>query len=317
MNLNMGNIIKSVHEYTLIKESKSPLNPYEDFRILLQLKDKRGKQAIINIFTKNGDFLGAFESDDRAKTELQSMSGGIDCMAYLVNFNQKSVRLKKGVVLNDVESMIVTIPRKTSNVGDNVTEIGGKKGFLVTDSIASTGPSKQMIERDGLVSKSKTGLAFGFYSAPSGKFTAYVDKKDGDDDHVIKKKTTPEEPLFSIEAEFAFDSSDVNKDNKKGYAPKDKIDEVLSKLDDKLNDELEVVIYAYASKEGKEDYNQKLSNKRAKAVAEYINSKDIKLKVVKAKGLGETEKFGEGDDEEQLSKNRRLVAYKKTEDPKL
>ena len=64
-----------------------------------------------------------------------------------------------------------------------------------------------------------------------------------------------------------------------------------------------IVIKAYASTEGDEGYNQDLSDRRAKAVAEYLKQqKDMPQDKVKEEGKGETANFGK-----DLAQNRRAT----------
>jgi OOP family OmpA-OmpF porin len=62
-----------------------------------------------------------------------------------------------------------------------------------------------------------------------------------------------------------------------------------------------VVVEAFASSEGDKDYNQKLSDKRAKAVADYLIAKGVTN--VKPEGKGETDRFSSSD----LAQNRRAT----------
>ena len=62
-----------------------------------------------------------------------------------------------------------------------------------------------------------------------------------------------------------------------------------------------VVVEAFASTEGDKDHNQKLSDKRAKAVADYLIAKGVTN--VKPEGKGETDRFSSSD----LAQNRRAT----------
>ncbi len=68
-----------------------------------------------------------------------------------------------------------------------------------------------------------------------------------------------------------------------------------------------VVIEAHCDERGSEDYNQKLSEKRAQAVKSYLvknGVKDVKIKTV---GYGESKPVALGHDESSWAKNRRAV----------
>lgn len=65
----------------------------------------------------------------------------------------------------------------------------------------------------------------------------------------------------------------------------------------------QVKVDAYASSEGADDYNQKLSDKRAHAVADYLAKQGVPAQKVSAKGHGETAQFSKDD----LRQNRRAT----------
>jgi outer membrane protein OmpA-like peptidoglycan-associated protein len=64
-----------------------------------------------------------------------------------------------------------------------------------------------------------------------------------------------------------------------------------------------IVVDAYASKEGDPSHNQKLSDKRAQAVADYLAGKGVPKDKVAAKGRGATDSF----DKDDLAQNRRAT----------
>jgi peptidoglycan-associated lipoprotein len=68
-----------------------------------------------------------------------------------------------------------------------------------------------------------------------------------------------------------------------------------------------VVIEAHCDERGSKAYNQKLSEKRAKAVKDYLvknGVQDVKIKTV---GYGESKPVALGHDEESWAKNRRAI----------
>lgn len=81
------------------------------------------------------------------------------------------------------------------------------------------------------------------------------------------------------------------------------LDRIVTDL--KRYPELGVQISGYASSEGNEELNKKLSNERAIAVLDYINQKEIVRRRIIAKAFGATE--GEGNPEEARRVEVRLV----------
>jgi len=65
-------------------------------------------------------------------------------------------------------------------------------------------------------------------------------------------------------------------------------------------------VYGYSDDVGTQDYNQKLSVRRAQAVREYLVNAGIDAGVVNVKGFGKTSPLVEGHSEAARSKNRRV-----------
>ncbi len=80
---------------------------------------------------------------------------------------------------------------------------------------------------------------------------------------------------------FKFDKSDITS---QGAAELDKLVYVMSQ-----NDKLKIYVKSHTDSRGSDQYNLKLSNKRAKATVDYIISKGIGIERVSGKGFGESE----------------------------
>ncbi len=72
------------------------------------------------------------------------------------------------------------------------------------------------------------------------------------------------------------------------------------------NPEIKVEISAHTDDVGSDAYNQKLSEKRAKSVVEYIIKKDVIKEKLISKGYGETQPLAPNDSDENRAKNRRV-----------
>lgn len=72
------------------------------------------------------------------------------------------------------------------------------------------------------------------------------------------------------------------------------------------NKSIKVEISAHTDDVGNDDANLKLSEKRAKAVVDYLTTKGIKADRMIAKGYGETQPLVPNDTEENKAKNRRV-----------
>ncbi|RLB00672.1 MAG: hypothetical protein DRG55_06185, partial [Deltaproteobacteria bacterium] len=97
---------------------------------------------------------------------------------------------------------------------------------------------------------------------------------------------------------FAFDSAELT--------PKARaiLDEVVAIL--KEHPELTVEIEGHTCALGDEAYNQWLSERRARAVKDYLVSKGISPERLKAVGYGETRPIAPNDTKEGRIKNRRV-----------
>lgn len=89
-------------------------------------------------------------------------------------------------------------------------------------------------------------------------------------------------------------------------------DEAIATLTDKVLPEAKnantkkVVIEAHSDERGSKAYNQRLSEKRAKAVRDYLVKNGVNVKI-KTKGYGESKPAARGHNEAAWSKNRRAV----------
>ncbi len=104
--------------------------------------------------------------------------------------------------------------------------------------------------------------------------------------------------VIQADALFDFDKSVVRPDGKKS------IDEALAKL--KGVDLEMVVATGHTDSIGTDAYNQKLSERRAAAVKDYLVSKGIPAAKVTTIGKGETQPVATNKTKEGRQKNRRV-----------
>lgn len=114
---------------------------------------------------------------------------------------------------------------------------------------------------------------------------------------VVEKKYDPALLNKVVKCYFNVGKSDL----KQNYYTD--LDDVVEKL--KNNPELGVQISGYASSEGDDELNKKLSNERAIAVLDYINQKEIVRRRIIAKAFGATE--GKGNPQEARRVEVQLV----------
>jgi len=83
---------------------------------------------------------------------------------------------------------------------------------------------------------------------------------------------------------------------------------ILDKVALSLRDwpEVKVEIGGHTDSRGSETYNQKLSEKRAAAVLDYLGSKGVDAMRMTSKGYGESKPIADNAAEEGRAKNRRV-----------
>lgn len=97
---------------------------------------------------------------------------------------------------------------------------------------------------------------------------------------------------------FSFDSSNLTPSSEENLA---KLAKVL-----KEQPNTNISIYGHTDSKGSDDYNLKLSERRANSVVNYLNSLGISISRITPKGMGETEPIATNDTPEGRAKNRRV-----------
>lgn len=116
--------------------------------------------------------------------------------------------------------------------------------------------------------------------------------------------------LDKISRGRSYDIDNVLFEVNKSYLKKESLD-ILDRLISimKENPDLKIEIRGHTDSTGEEKYNQKLSERRADAVAEYMIKNNISPERLNSVGFGETKPVASNDSEEGRSKNRRTEIY--------
>ncbi|WP_306349519.1 OmpA family protein, partial [Flavobacterium sp. '19STA2R22 D10 B1'] len=99
---------------------------------------------------------------------------------------------------------------------------------------------------------------------------------------------------------FEFNKSNITQE---GAFELDKLVQVMQN-----NDQMVIMVKSHTDNRGKDDYNMKLSDRRAKATVQYVISKGIAASRITGKGYGESEPkvdCKENCTEEEYALNRR------------
>ncbi len=84
-----------------------------------------------------------------------------------------------------------------------------------------------------------------------------------------------------------------------------RLDQVATRLAD--FPEVRIVVEGHTDSSGAEEYNQRLSERRAKAVKAYLVSRGVDAGRISTVGLGESQPVGDNETEEGQAQNRRVV----------
>lgn len=104
---------------------------------------------------------------------------------------------------------------------------------------------------------------------------------------------------YNAEALFAFDKAVLT------TKAKADLDQLITKLKD-MNLEVAIAV-GHADATGAEDYNQKLSIKRAESVKAYLVSNGVEKNRIYTEGKGETQPAADNNTKANRAKNRRVV----------
>ena len=140
------------------------------------------------------------------------------------------------------------------------------------------------------------GVCDGIDQCPGTPKGTAVDAKGCPKEEAIVFK--PQEVLVLEGAQFAFDSADLD------IKTKDTLDKVARGL--KSNAEVRIEVGGHTDSKGSDKYNQKLSEKRAQSVADYLIGKGVPTAQLAVKGYGESRPTATNDTEEGRARNRRV-----------
>ncbi len=182
-------------------------------------------------------------------------------------------------------------------------DLGGKLEGTVTGNILrATGVDQGSgVKSAFLLTVAENGILRGVRSTNNGPFALYTGDSAPKDTTV--NCPAPVAPVLGCGSiihgiQFDFDSAAIRPDS----------EPVLAALFKGLSGDrsASIVIEGHTSSEGTNDYNQRLSERRAQAVVDDLAKRGIDRKRLKAAGLGETRPIAGNNDESGRSLNRRV-----------
>ncbi|MDO8341805.1 MAG: outer membrane beta-barrel protein [Cellvibrio sp.] len=198
---------------------------------------------------------------------------------------------------------------------DTNLKLGAGVQYAFTDALAMRVETERYRINDAVGNKGdidmvSVGLVyrFGAKSAP----VAVVQQPKPAPAPVAPPPPAPRTEKYTLSANelFTFDSSAVRQ-------PQAKLDEIATALKGDGSPD-EIVIVGYTDRLGSDDYNQKLSERRAIAVKNYLMNKGIESNRLRAEGRGEADPVVMCDEQNKaaliscLSPNRRVEIEKMT-----
>lgn len=157
-------------------------------------------------------------------------------------------------------------------------------------------------QRDTIV-RSGTGLCWhtGYWTpadAVPGCDGPLTQQSAGQDSTLAGAVPTAEKVTYAADAFFDFDKAVVKRE---GKAKLDELANALSGMDIEV-----IVAVGHTDSVGTDKYNQKLSERRAKAVKAYLVSKGVPAEKIFTEGKGEKQPIASNKTKEGRAKNRRV-----------
>jgi len=238
----------------------------------------------INLFMSL-DGQWAFLSSDRDGGE-----GGYDIYKFEtpVELRPQPVYFVKGIVMDKMTSKPLDAHIELTNLGDG----------LVVNEVNSdpvTGKFLMVLSPDEEYAFNITRPKYMFYSE---HFSSLPVDQLHSVDKIFKIETvSPGKQITLNNVFFEFDKSDLSQ---KSYSELGKLFKLMEE-----NPKIRIRISGYTDNVGDEDYNQKLSEARAKVVYQYLVDRGISAARLEFKGFGDTKPVADNNTEEGRALNRR------------
>jgi outer membrane protein OmpA-like peptidoglycan-associated protein len=192
---------------------------------------------------------------------------------------------------------LITTTLYLSSCGTSNTVKGGALGAVLGGGLGAAIGDKPGKEKEGALIGTVVGGALGAYIGSRMDKQAEELKevpgiKDVKYDDKINKIDANMEVLFD------FDKADIKPAEQ---IKLDQLAEVFSSYPENV-----VVIEGHTDSDGTDEYNQKLSERRAAAIENYMRNKRLDIASLSSVGYGESHPIADNDTKENKAKNRRV-----------
>ncbi len=196
-------------------------------------------------------------------------------------------------------TILVTSLTYLTACGTSKTLQGTGIGAVAGAAIGAAIGDKPGREKEGAIIGSVIGAGIGgFIGSRIDKQAAELNTIPGVSQVKVEKEEGNENINFQMKVLFDFDDASIKPSE---HTKLDQFADVLSKYPENI-----VVIEGHTDNKGEDDYNQTLSEQRAKSIENYLKAKNQSLKL-RSVGYGEDQPIVPNDTEDGRALNRRVV----------
>ncbi len=177
--------------------------------------------------------------------------------------------------------------------------VGGILGAVIANNSGSKSTEKSVL--GAVAGAAAGGLIGNEMDKKEEKLRQIASERDAREMEVTRVREDLVRVSVSSEASFDFDR----------YALKPEFKPTLNKVADVLYQDpnLRIRVVGHTDSKGSDEYNQRLSERRAQATADYLISQGVAASQVQVEGRGESEPRADNATAEGRSQNRRVEIY--------
>jgi outer membrane protein OmpA-like peptidoglycan-associated protein len=308
---------EEMHELKIVesyKEIKSNIELLNTYKMEISLRDsdiEKPLSGYLSIIAGNG--VSVYKDSLLVQQKTVNLDLKTD-QKYEVKVNvseypphSEDILFNPGTFKSQMEKILL-IPFEKVKVKANVTDIVSNQKMRMKvyfknkdeDELIIAENNQEIDLRKGNRYEVLTGSDKGFMFS-STTFVAGEGEKDANGNYAVNMQVMRIEEGSSLNLNnITFDVNSSELDSA-SYFELDRVIELLNK-----NESIKIEIAAHTDNQGDENYNLKLSEKRASSVVKYLSSKEIVAERMVAKGYGQEKPLVPNDTEENKTLNRRV-----------